>query len=48
MGSGAEKRAGSGEVRYVAGTAPALLQSGLKCDVVFDQESLSRGGLMYW
>ena len=26
MGSGAEKRAGSEEVRCVAGTAPALLQ----------------------
>ena len=30
MGFGAEKKAGSGEVRYVAGTAPALLQSGVK------------------
>ena len=25
MGSGAEKKAGSGEVHYVTGTAPALL-----------------------
>ena len=30
MGSGAEKRAGLGEVRCVAGTAPALLQSGVR------------------
>ena len=30
MGSGAEKKAGSGEVRCVAGTAPALLQSGVR------------------
>ena len=30
MGSGAEKRAGSEEVRCVAGTAPALLQSGVR------------------
>ena len=29
MGSGAEKKAGSGEVRCVAGTVPALLQSGV-------------------
>ena len=29
-GSGAEKKAGSGEVRCVAGTAPALLQSGVR------------------
>ena len=29
MGYGAEKKAGSGEVRCVAGTAPALLQSGV-------------------
>ena len=28
MGYGAEKKAGSGEVRCVVGTAPALLQSG--------------------
>ena len=27
VGSGAAKKAGSGEVRCVAGTAPALLQS---------------------
>ena len=30
MGSGAEKRAGSGEVCCVAGTAPALLQSDVR------------------
>ena len=31
MGSGAEKKAGSGEVRCVAGTVPAaLLQSGVR------------------
>ena len=30
MGSGAEKRAGSEELRCVAGTAPALLQSGVR------------------
>ena len=30
MGSGDEKKAGSGEVRCVAGTAPALLQSGVE------------------
>ena len=30
VGSGAEKMAGSGEVRCVAGTAPALLQSGVR------------------
>ena len=30
VGSGAEKRAGSGEVRCVADTAPALLQSGVR------------------
>ena len=29
-GSGAEKTAGSGEVRCVAGTVPALLQSGVR------------------
>ena len=29
-GSGAEKRAGPEEVRCVAGTAPALLQSGVR------------------
>ena len=28
--SGAEKKAGSGEVRRVAGTTPALLQSGVR------------------
>ena len=28
--------------------ACVLWHSGLKCDVVFDQEGLSRGGLMYW
>ena len=30
MGSGAEKKAGSGEVRCVASTAPALLQFGVR------------------
>ena len=30
MGSGAEKKAGSGKVRCVAGTAPAPLQSGVR------------------
>ena len=30
MGSGADKKAGSGEVRCVAGTTPALLQSGVR------------------
>ena len=30
MGSGAEKKAGSGEVCCVAGTVPALLQSGVR------------------
>ena len=30
MGSGAEKKAGLGKVRCVAGTAPALLQSGVR------------------
>ena len=28
--------------------ACVLWHSGLKYDVVFDQEGLSRGGLMYW
>ena len=30
MGSGTKKKAGSGEVRCVAGTVPALLQSGVR------------------
>ena len=30
MGSGAEKRAGSEEVRCITGTVPALLQSGVR------------------
>ena len=34
MGSGAEKKAGSGEVRCVAGTMPALLQSGVNRRII--------------
>ena len=37
MGSGAEKRAGSEEVRCFAGTAPALLQSGVRGHFILDK-----------